>query len=163
RQPGQPPVGVALCDELLAQPWDAERHLAGNAHLALLTIIAADEGRLAERVRASDDGWRFEGVPLIAALDCLLRALGYDPWNEGYCADADHTLRLGQELTALAERLRLVTARGGRLEAVNGLAVRVYYEACDRGFIDHITAALGQMPALAWCLPLRSSSCWSDS
>lgn len=149
RQPGQPPVGVALCDELLAQPWDAERHLAGNAHLALLTIIAADEGGLAEHLCASDDGWRFDGAPLVAALDSLLRALVYDPWDEGYRADAGHTIRLGQELATLAERLQLVAARGGRLEAVNGLAVRVYYEACDRGFMDLVTAALDQTPALA--------------
>lgn len=148
REPGLPPMGVALCDELLAQPWDVARHLAGNAHLALLTIIAAHEGGLAERLSIADVGWRFDGAPLITALDALLRSLGYDPWDEGYRDDPNRTLHLGAELVALAGRLRLVEACGARLEALSGAATGVYYEAYNRGFIDRIIAALDDAPAL---------------
>ena len=148
RRPGQPLLGVALCDELLTQPWDAAQHLAGNAHLALLTIIATDEGALAELLGRGDNAdWRLAGVPLVSALDALLRALGYDPWNELYRAELGRQAQLGRELVALAERLVLLTVEGARLEAVNGLATRVYYEACAQGFTERLADALRASPA----------------
>lgn len=149
RQANLPPVGVALCDELIAQPWEVERHLAGNAHLALLTVIAADEGNLAERLRRSDAGWLLDSMPLIPAFDALLRSLGYDPWDEHYREDADRKIRLGRELVALAERLNLIQVNDARLEAVGGVATRVYYDACGRGFTDRISVVLSALPVRA--------------
>ena len=143
------PIGVALCDDLLSQPWSVERHLAGNAHLALLVVIAADEERLAEHLARDERGWRLAGDALVATLDTLLGALGYDVWNEPYRCDPGQQTRLGDALVALAERFHLVEADGARLEAVSGPATRLYYEACDRGFVERITATLVAALALA--------------
>ena len=136
------PIGVALCDELLRQPWDAEQHLAGNAHLAVLVVIAADEERLAEHLTRAEDGWRLAGNGLIPALDALLSTLGYDVWNERYRHDPGQQTRLGDTLVALAERLHLVEARGARLEAVSGPATRLYYKASDLRFTERLSVAL---------------------
>lgn len=146
---GSGPIGVVLCDDLLGQSWDVAQHLAGNAHLALLTVIAADEGNLADYLFRLEGGWRLAGTTLVSALDALLLALGYDVWNERYREDPDQQTRLGDALVALAERLNIVKVVGARLEAVNGVATRLYYDACDRSFIQRLTEALNSVLVLA--------------
>lgn len=143
------PIGAALCDDLLGQTWDVAQHLAGNAHLALLTVIAADEGNLADYLLRLGSGWQLAGDTLISALDALLLALGYDVWNDCYREDLDQQTRLGDALIALAERLNIVRVVGARLEAVNGVATRLYYDACDRGFIQRLTETLSSVLVLA--------------
>ncbi|WIG57806.1 MAG: hypothetical protein OJF49_000551 [Ktedonobacterales bacterium] len=125
------PLAVCLSAELLAQPWDAPRTLAANAHLALLTLIAYDSGALAEQVRRADDGWRLGGLPLISALDAALRALGYETWDEAYRDDPALVATLGDELVLLALRLGLARAVDETLEAAGTLANQVYYAAYD--------------------------------
>lgn len=125
------PVAICLNRELLAQMWDARRALAANAHLALLTIAASDLGGLADRFSLSAQGHFFNGRPLIAQLDALLRGLGYAVWDEAYCQDAQAQGVLGRELVALGERLGLLQQAGAGLEADTPLAREVYYSAYD--------------------------------
>lgn len=125
------PMAVCLSAELLAQPWEAQRALAANAHLALLTLIVYDSGALAEQARRGDDGWRLAGLPLICALDGALRAIGAEVWDEAYRDDPALVATLGDELVALAQRLGLARAVDETLEAAGALANQVYYTAYD--------------------------------
>jgi hypothetical protein len=124
-------VGVCLCDDLLAQPWETPHALAANAHLALLTLAAADTGTLAERITRHDAGWMLGSAPLVLGLDAVLRQLGYDVWDDHYSHDAVMQFAIGHQLVACGERFGMFQPDGHGLACDSHLAGTVYYGAYD--------------------------------
>jgi hypothetical protein len=129
-QRGTPPgVAILLSPWLLQQQGAPEQQIALNAHLALLYLIAADDGGHAERLRQADSGWWLDGRPLVAALDARLRALGYEVWDEGYRTAEEQQRELGHSLVEEGQRAGVFRASGtpsAPLEAPSGYG---YYEA----------------------------------
>lgn len=125
------PVAICLSHDLLAQTWDAPRHLAANAHLALLVLLAGDLADLADLVARADAGWSIAGEPLLPRLDGVLRALGFDVWDDIYRDNPALQATLAEELVALGGRLSLLQVSGSQLEAVGSLASTVYYSGYD--------------------------------
>ncbi|MGH2517064.1 MAG: hypothetical protein ACRDHP_15550, partial [Ktedonobacterales bacterium] len=125
------PVAVCLSRDLLTQTWDAPRHLAANAHLALLVLLAGDLGDLADRIACGDAGWSIAGEPLLHRLDGVLRSLGYDVWDDLYRDTPALQTALAEELVALGVRLGMLETSGSRLEAVGSPASAVYYSGYD--------------------------------
>ena len=90
-----------LSRDLLTQAWDALRHLAANAHLALLVLLAGDLGDHADRLDHRGGDWRLAGEPLLLRLDGVLRSLGYDVWDDVYRDNSTVQAALAEELVAL--------------------------------------------------------------
>lgn len=145
--PVRAPMGICLCEHLMQWPWDAPRHLAANAHLALLAVLASDLGGLAERIHHGDAGWELSGGPLVSGLDRALRGLGYDLWDEHYRDDLAALDALADALMTLGERLGLLHSEGPSVVAIGSLASDLYYGAyyAEHDPIGRVRAALAHV------------------
>lgn len=91
-------VAALLSEWSVQQRRPPVDELAVNPHLALLYLIVADMDERTHAIRRHDMGWLVPDTPLATALDDRLRALGYEVWDEGYCADAQRMRALGDAL-----------------------------------------------------------------
>lgn len=127
----RPGVAVLLSRWLLEQDAAQESLLAIHPHLALLYVIAADAGGLADLLARSQGGWYLAGEPLVTALDARLRGLGYDVWDEGYQGQRETIHELGRLLVEQGWRCRVLDPAPAEATSLSAPTSYGYYDAMN--------------------------------
>ena len=115
-------------DRRQGAPTDA---LAVNPHLALLYLIVAHLDERGPTLKRRDAGWFLGDDPLVTALDARLRGLGYEVWDEGYCADVGRVHARGAALVELGLRVGVWSVSGDPALPLDAPSSYGYYQAAD--------------------------------
>lgn len=119
----QPTAAVLLTRDDLAQTGRANPDdlLTRCPHVYTLLMVLVDRlqrgpGLTVAGPSLEANSWRYCGLELVTALDCLLRALGNHVWSEWYDSRSEVRVELGHQLVGALIDLNVAEVQFGRLE-----------------------------------------------